>query len=124
MSPATAAAQTAATLTPGALTWFNAVSIIASIVSLAVSIMAIWLALSHKAEADKVNMQTTTLLADVRAETKLISELVMPELRLYGESMRGQFANRVESPAGMGTQPAPEVVYSDQQGQAEPATPS
>ena len=78
------------------LSLFDAISLLSSIASLVLSVLAIWLTLSFKRDADKVNQDTTKLLIDIRSDAKAITEVVMPELRAYGETMRGSFApNRV-----------------------------
>jgi len=78
------------------LSLFDAISLLSSIASLVLSVLAIWLTLSFKRDADKVNQDTTKLLIDIRSDAKAITEVVMPELRAYGETMRGNFApNRV-----------------------------
>jgi hypothetical protein len=74
------------------LSLFDAISLLSSIVSLVLSILAIWLTMSFKRDADKVNQDTTKLLIDIRSDAKAITEVVMPELRAYGETMRGSFA--------------------------------
>lgn len=63
-------------------------SFISSIVSLTLAILAIWLSLYHKKESDLVNEATKELLIDVHADSKTISNIAMPELKAYGESMR------------------------------------
>lgn len=74
---------------PEVLTLFDALFLIATIASLVLSVLAIWLALAFKRDADKVNRDTIGLLVDIRTDAKKISEGVMDELRAYGNSMRG-----------------------------------
>lgn len=68
--------------------WFDAVSLIAGIASLLLAILAIWLSLHFKRDSDAINMQTKELLIEVRSESKHLSEVIMPELKAYGSSMR------------------------------------
>ena len=51
--------------------------------------------MSFKRDAEKVNQDTTKLLIDIRSDAKAITEVVMPELRAYGETMRGSFARNL-----------------------------
>ncbi|SEI67432.1 hypothetical protein SAMN05421831_10750 [Allopseudospirillum japonicum] len=64
------------------------ISLIASIASLVLAIVAIWLSLHQKKETDAVNENTKQLLIEIRTDAKAISNVAMPELRAYGESMR------------------------------------
>lgn len=83
------------TIAPSVFTLFNAISLIASVVSLVLSLLAIWLTLRFKSDADKVNQDTTKLLIEIRSDAKAITEGVMSELRAYGDAMRGTFAHNV-----------------------------
>jgi hypothetical protein len=80
---------------PYVFTLFDAISFIASLASLVLSILAIWLTLRFKSDADKVNQDTTRLLTEIRSDAKAITEGVMSELRAYGATMRGTFARNV-----------------------------
>jgi hypothetical protein len=70
------------------ITTLDIVSFIASIVSLILALVAIYLAFHQKKEADKINASTTNLLVEIRTDAKVISQIAMPELKAYGESMR------------------------------------
>jgi hypothetical protein len=110
--------QTPSLVTQGALDFFAAVGIFGTITSLALAVVAIWLAVQHKRDADKVNADTSNLLADIRSETKAISQGVMAELRAYGESMRGTFtANHMTTPSTVPIKPPSDIEYRN-----DPAT--
>jgi len=64
------------------------ISLLASISSLVLAIVAIWIALYGKSEADKTNRETQQLLSEIRSDAKSIAQHVMPELQKYGESFR------------------------------------
>ena len=64
------------------------ISLIASASSVALAIIAIWIALYGKTEADKTNQRTQDLLSEIRSDAKAISQVAMPELRAYGDSVR------------------------------------
>jgi hypothetical protein len=70
---------------------FDAISLIASIASLILAVLAIWLTLAFKRDSDKVNRETSDLLIEIKSESKAITEGVMAELKAYGETMRGNF---------------------------------
>lgn len=67
---------------------FTLISMIASVASIVLAILAIWLALYGKSEADKTNKKTQDLLIDIRSDAKTISQVAMPELKAYGDSVR------------------------------------
>jgi len=68
--------------------WFSIVSFIASIASLVLAIVAIWIAFYFKGEADKVSEKVSSLLLEIKSDAKSISQVAMPELKAYGDSMR------------------------------------
>jgi len=70
------------------MTLIESVSLISSLVSCILGILAIWLALYHKKETDNVNKSTQETLSQVRTDAKTLSQIALPELRAYGESMR------------------------------------
>jgi len=63
---------------------FTVIGLVTGFTSLFLGFLAIWLSLHHKKEADKVNEKTLAALSEI----KNISEIVMPELREYGKTMR------------------------------------
>lgn len=75
--------------TPHAITLFDAVSLVASIASVVLAIVAIWLALRFKRDSDAVNGETKQLLSDIRSEAKVITQFVGGELHAYGQVARG-----------------------------------
>lgn len=85
--------QSAVILGQNVLGMFDAVSLLASIASLILAIIAIWLAMSFKRDSDKVNRNTSAVLVEIKAESRAISQGVMSELKAYGEAMRGSFSN-------------------------------
>lgn len=76
---------------------FDAVSLIASITSLVLAVVAIWLAISFKRDSDKVNQKTSEILIDIKAESRAITQGVMSELKAYGDMMRGNFNHNSSS---------------------------
>ena len=68
--------------------WFSVVFFTASIASLALAIVAIWISFYIKRQADRVNEKTTDLLVEIKSDAKAISQVAMPELKAYGDSMR------------------------------------
>lgn len=77
-------------IAPEVFTFFDAVSIVASIASLVLSIVAIWIAIHFQRKTDEVNRETQGMLEETRTLARTIKEDVMDELREYGKSMRGQ----------------------------------
>lgn len=74
---------------------FEAVSLLAGITSVILAVLAIWLSLHFKRDSDAINDQTKELLIEVRTESKYLSEVIMPELKAYGSSMRGVISQNV-----------------------------
>jgi hypothetical protein len=73
------------------VTVFDLIGFIASLASLALSIIAIWLTLHFKKEADGVNKDTRNLLIDVKTDAKAltsVAENAMGELTKYGDTSR------------------------------------
>ncbi|MBM4973563.1 hypothetical protein HYO27_22665 [Vibrio parahaemolyticus] len=70
------------------LDWFTMVSFISSIASLVLAIVAIFLTVHIKNETDRVNEKTASLLLEIKSDAKSISQVAMPELKAYGDSMR------------------------------------
>lgn len=67
---------------------FNLISFIASLASLILAVVAIWITLHFKTESDRVNRETRELLIDIKTDAKVVSQVAMPELRAYGELSR------------------------------------
>jgi hypothetical protein len=89
-------------------TMFDAISLIASIASLILAVVAISLSLSFKKDSDSVNRNTSEILVDIKSESKAISQGVMSELKEYGKAMRGTFGQNTSdsstfsgSPSGL-----------------------
>ncbi|MBB1389517.1 hypothetical protein H5185_08785 [Shewanella sp. SG44-6] len=76
---------------PNVFAIFDGISLVASITSLVLAIVAIWLAIAFKRDADKVNAETSLLLIEIKSDSKAISQGVMSELKAYGDAMRGTF---------------------------------
>ncbi|SRR5712692_7712578 len=85
------------TLSPEVVTLFDAIAFIASLSSLILAIVAIWIAKVFKEEGDRVNKHTLEVLIDIRSDAKSITQGVMGELRAYGESMRGTFSQNMST---------------------------
>jgi len=64
------------------------ISLAASVASLALAVLAIWIALYGKREAERTNQKTQDLLTEVRSDAKLIAQYAVPELKAYGDSVR------------------------------------
>ena len=76
-------------MNPGtAETIFTVISIVASIASLVLAVIAIWIALYGKHEAERTNKQTQDLLTEIGSDAKLIAQYAVPELKAYGDSVR------------------------------------
>jgi len=84
-------AETSVVVSQSVFGMFDAVSLIASIASLILAVVAIWLAISFKRDSDKVNKDTSDILIEIKSESKAISQGVMSELKAYGDTMRGSF---------------------------------
>jgi hypothetical protein len=80
------------------ITTLDIVSFITSIASLILALVAIYLAFHQKKEADKINASTTNLLVEIRTDAKVISQIAMPELKAYGESMRAIALHNIVKP--------------------------
>ena len=68
-------------------------SFAATVASLVLAIVAIWIALHFKRESDRVNESTRDLLIEVRSDAKMVSQIAMPELHAYGETDGSTQAN-------------------------------
>jgi hypothetical protein len=83
---------------PNVFAIFDGISLVASITSLVLAVVAIWLAIAFKRDSDKVNAETSLLLIEIKSDSKAISQGVMSELTAYGDAMRGTFnANTTDS---------------------------
>jgi len=69
------------------------ISIISSLSALILAIVSIWLSLYHKKSADAIYRETQNLLIEIKTDSKTISQIAMPELRAYGESIRNYVFN-------------------------------
>ncbi|MCX4189827.1 hypothetical protein [Methylophaga sp. OBS3] len=67
---------------------FALISFIASVASLVLAVVAIWITFQIKNQADKVSEKTTDTLTEIKTDAKTISQVAMPELKAYGDSMR------------------------------------
>lgn len=90
-------AETSIAISQNVFVVFDAISLIASIASLILAIVAIWLAISFKRDSDQVNKNTNEILIDIKSESKAISQGVMSELKAYGDAMRGNFSQNSTS---------------------------
>jgi hypothetical protein len=99
---------------------FDAISLIASIFSLALAVIAIWLSIAFKRDADAVNAATISLLTEIRSDAKSVAQIVSGELREYGSAMRGAFLrNKMNSPSESSANTAgSQVEGNTQQGPA------
>ncbi|MGP9685999.1 hypothetical protein [Halomonas sp. AOP25-F1-15] len=77
--------------------WFSIVSFIASISSLVLAVVAIWIAFYTKSETDRVNEKISEVLIEIKTDAKAISQVAMPELKAYGDSMRRYVLNGSEN---------------------------
>lgn len=67
---------------------FNLVGFIASLASLILAVVAIWITFYNKGESDKVNQKSMEILTEIKSDSKTISQIAMPELKAYGDSVR------------------------------------
>jgi len=72
---------------------FPLVSLIVSIFSVVLAVVAIWIALYGKQETDKTNQRTQDLLTEIKSDAKSVVQYAMPELQKFGDSVR-EFAFR------------------------------
>jgi len=63
-------------------------SLAASVASLVLAVVAIWISLHSKAEADRTNRLTQDLLSEIRGDARAVAQVAMPELKAYGDSIR------------------------------------
>jgi hypothetical protein len=66
----------------------NTVALIASFVSIALAFIAIWLAIHHKDQSDRLNRDTTEKLARIEAFATSIKEDAFGEIKRYGDFWR------------------------------------
>jgi hypothetical protein len=62
------------------------ITLISSIASLILAVVAIWLSLHHKKEADNLHKETRSLLTDIKSDAKSIASYAAPELMKYGDA--------------------------------------
>lgn len=72
----------------------NLWSLIASITSVVLALVAIGIAFYQKSESDRVNQKTQDVLIEIKTDAKAISQYAMPELQRYGDSMRSLVIQR------------------------------
>ena len=63
------------------------ISIAASIASLVLAGLAIWLALYHKKETDRTSDKVRELLLEVKSDAKVVTTFALPELKKYSDAM-------------------------------------
>lgn len=63
------------------------ISLLASISSLVLAVLAIWLALYHKKQSDGINEDVRSLLTEVRSDAKVVTTYALPELQKYSDAM-------------------------------------
>ena len=63
------------------------ISLVASIVSVVLAVLAIWLALYHKKQSDNINEHVRGLLTEVRSDAKVVTTYALPELQKYSDAM-------------------------------------
>ncbi|MCA0133871.1 hypothetical protein [Winogradskyella alexanderae] len=80
------------------MTNIEIIGLAASLSSLILAVLAIWFSFYNKKQADKVNEETRNLLIDVKSDAKTISQVAMPELKAYGDTMR-KFVTKSDNPS-------------------------
>lgn len=85
------------TITTVPLDWLSFISLIVGIASLALGAVAIWISFHFKRESDTVNQKTNDLLTEIRTDAKTVSQVALPELKAYGDSMRRLIVERYPS---------------------------
>lgn len=78
-------------------TLFDELSIAASLVSLILALLAIYLTLRFRKEAENLNRETSSLLTEIKIESEVISKFAWTELSKYGEHMRGNSMEKIGS---------------------------
>ena len=67
---------------------FNIISLVLAVVSICVSVFALWQANEHKKAAQESERSAAAALTEIQSESRAIREYALPELRSYGEAMR------------------------------------
>ena len=67
---------------------FNIVSLILAVVSICLSVFALWQSNEHKKAAQQGERAAADALTEIRSESRAIREYAIPELKSYGEAMR------------------------------------
>ena len=93
----------------------DVISLIASVVSLAFSIFAIWLTWQIKKDADRVNQKTIDLLIDIKSNAMAATDIARGELVKYGEVSRQALGMMSASVANVSTQPGTTVRAATKQ---------
>lgn len=100
-------------------------TVVCSVASIVLAVLAIWLSLYHKGESDRVNEAVRGLLVEVKTDAKSIATVVMPELAKYGDAVRSTFLNqKTRDPLGQATTTSEPILRLSREDPAEPsATP-
>jgi len=80
-------------LDPNVYKLFDAISLIASLVSLILGILAIIVSYVFKKESDKVNKETSELLIEIRTESKNINQFFVSESKEQNKWFRDNAIN-------------------------------
>lgn len=64
------------------------ISLVSSLASILLAVLAIWISFYHKKESDSVNQKTSDLLVEIKTDAKTISQFAMPELGKWNDTMR------------------------------------
>ena len=67
---------------------FDIISFLSGIISILLAIIAILLSMYFKSESDKTNIDTRNILTEIKSDAKSMKEIVLPELKKYGDTAR------------------------------------
>ena len=103
-------------------TWFNVSSLLSSLASLVLSIVAIWMAVHFKRESDRVNLDTRNLLIDIKTDAKVVAQIAIPELQAYGEMAFGVILGNTIQSNTLKVDQGPPTLSQDPQGGVSEST--
>lgn len=67
---------------------FNTISFALAVISICLSVFALWQANEHKKSAEKSERGAQDALSEIKSEMKAIRDYAIPELKSYGDAMR------------------------------------
>jgi len=67
---------------------FNIISFVLAIISICLSIFALWQASEHKKSAETSERNANSALGEIKSEMMALRDYALPELKSYGDAMR------------------------------------